>query len=86
MKYEEVVKLWGAKKLRDEGITFIEVTSVNFDTTSDRGSCPTCGPDYYVEASVWYSTTNGITGSAYKDFEFYGLEDILRDLFEVSEP
>lgn len=80
MKYEEAAKLWGARKLDDSGISYDSISNVRFDTYSSVG-CPTCGVETEYEATVWYLKDGT---KRHKDYDFYGLDQILQELFAVS--
>lgn len=84
MKYEEAAKRWAEKKLRQDKITFVKVTYVGYEVETD-GGCPTCGPETKIVASISYTTTNGITPAARKTYDYWGLGDLLTELFEASE-
>lgn len=85
MKYEEAAKVWGEQKLTETGIPFDEVSHVNFTTYTDVG-CPTCGPETSYEGDIWYYAPGDDKAGrkTLYEVEFYGLEEILRELFEVS--
>lgn len=81
MKFDEVAKLYAAQKLRDEKIKFDNVYYVNFDVNVREG-CPTCGPETEYECTIGY-TLDG--KNKYFDWHFYGLGDILTELFDFAD-
>lgn len=83
MKFEEAAKRWGAAKLREKNIDVDEVTQVYFESW-DKGGCETCGSDIRHEATVYYTIGGGKTNHR-QTFEYHGLEDVLKDLFKLSE-
>lgn len=82
VKYEEATKLWAGSRLRRAGVAFSEVTAVYFDSDTNVG-CPTCGPETTYEARIYF-TSNG--KREIHRIDFYGVDEILKELFEVSEP
>ena len=83
MKYEDAARAWGAVRLKKAGVSFSAVDRVRFSTYTDVG-CPTCGPETHYEGDIFYMVEGNSKRQLF-EVEFYGLDDILKELFELSE-
>ena len=90
MQYEEVLKLWGAKKIRDwYPNSKLDFTTVVVDTEFSEGyaCCGGNNPDCYCSYAESPSARVIITAdgySAYIDLEDFDFVEILKELVTIA--
>jgi hypothetical protein len=81
MKYEEAIKLWAAKALRERGTEFASIENAEADYTIESG-CPTCGSSVEFSVDIWYIDGSG--KRRHTSVDYLTLGGLLKRLFEMS--